>query len=85
MNEAPQMAEFREGESVILFAMGPVDGGLARLAKVACIRDSVAWVDFIPFRLDMAEPWDIPKDRTAPIRHVLKRDTPANRRAHGIG
>lgn len=76
---------FREGESVILYQCGPVDGGLARLAKVACIRDSVAWVDFIPFRLDLPEPWDIPKDKTDPIRHVLKRDTPENRRAHGIG
>lgn len=78
-------AKFREGETVILSIQGPTDDGIARLAVVSAVGQGVAWVEGRRFPLDAAEPWDIPTNPACPIRYVLKRDTPANRRALGIG
>jgi hypothetical protein len=78
------MSKFREWGTVILYEQGPVDGGIARLATIASIRDGVAWVDNRQFLVGTPEPWDIPTDRTSRTRFVLKPDTPDNRRFHGL-
>jgi hypothetical protein len=78
------MSKFREFSTVILCECGPVGDGIARLARIASICNGIAWVDNRQFPVDTPEPWDIPQDRTSPIRYLLKLDTPDNRRFHGI-
>lgn len=73
-----------EGDTVILCMCGPVsDYGAARLAAISSISDGIALVEGRRYPVGDAEPWDI-VDEPAPIRYILKPDTPDNRRFYGL-